>query len=101
MKKPSARKGNIAKMLKDVKTVDDAFNALGKAVIIEACDEYRLALMTGDKLGICRCERFLKSDLFTLYSGGMDAEWIINAIRRECGQKTIRIEDAGKIRNGL
>ena len=74
---------NISKLISGVKTPDDGYKALALAVIADACEEWRKARRTGDIYGMMRVERFFKSGLFVVYSGGISGDYILRRLKEE------------------
>ena len=74
---------NINKLLSKVKTPDDGYKALGFAIVVEAAEDYRRARAYGDKYAMQSIERFLRSWLCYLFSGGVDGDYIISKLRKE------------------
>lgn len=76
---------NINKLLFHVKTPDDGYRVLGVAVIADSAEDWRKARKIGDIYGMRREERFFKSELFSIYSGGMSGEYLLRKLREERG----------------
>lgn len=85
------RKKYASKKNNELKEIQQAYENLANAIIIQAVDNYREALETEDKHDILALENFFLSNWYSILTN-VPGELIIEKIRKECcngGRKKI------------